>query len=165
MGFPREVGRKGSTGGTDTIFAKTWFETSVGKWSARTGKNTGFLIACLALLGVDSSAHNPEVVGSSPASATKELTRYLLRIPGFLRLYGGFRCGKLGYWKAGILCFPYCFPYAFTAFMNCSSWSALSRFIFLVTWPYTSRVKAAVAWPRFSCTVLISLPDLMEATA
>ena len=46
-------------------------------------------------------AHNPEVVGSSPASATKELTRYLLRIPGFLRLCGGFWCEKLGYWKAG----------------------------------------------------------------
>ena len=70
VGFPREVGRKGSTGGTDTSFAKACFEMSVGKWSARTGKNTGSLIACLALLEVDSSAHNPEVVGSSPASAT-----------------------------------------------------------------------------------------------
>ena len=33
------------------------------------------------------AAHNPEVVGSSPASATKEITRYLLKIPGFSCVY------------------------------------------------------------------------------
>lgn len=33
---------------------------------------------------------------------------------------------------------------------------ALSCFIWSVTCPYTSRVKAAVAWPRLPCTVLIA---------
>lgn len=36
--------------------------------------------------------------------------------------------------------------------------SALSFRIFSVTWPYTSRVKATVAWSRFSDTVLMSSP-------
>ncbi len=34
MGFPREVGRSGSVRGRDGSFAKTWFETAVGEWSA-----------------------------------------------------------------------------------------------------------------------------------
>ena len=46
--------------------------------------------------------------------------------------------------------YPYFYPYAPTALINCSMRSALSYFIFSVTWPYTSRVKAAVACPKFS---------------
>ena len=72
MGFPREVGRSGSARGRDGSFAKICFETSVGEWSARTGNNPGSLLVFLTLWHFDSSAHNPEVVGSSPASATKK---------------------------------------------------------------------------------------------
>ena len=70
MGFPREVGRSGSASGREGRFAKTWFETIVGEWSAKTGNHPGSLLVFLALWHFDSSAHNPEVVGSSPASAT-----------------------------------------------------------------------------------------------
>ena len=70
MGSPREVGRQGSVRERDGTFAKTCLETSVGEWSARTGKNPCSLLVFLALWHFDSCAHNPEVVGSSPASAT-----------------------------------------------------------------------------------------------
>ena len=70
----RELGRSGSARGRDGSFAKTWFEIAVGEWSARTGNNPCSLIACLALSEPDSCAHNPEVVGSSPASATKKFS-------------------------------------------------------------------------------------------
>ena len=70
MGFPREVGRSRSARERDGNFAKTCFAVSVGKWSARTGNNPGSLLVFLALWHFDSCAHNPEVVGSSPASAT-----------------------------------------------------------------------------------------------
>ena len=72
MGFPRGVGRSESARGRDGSFAKTCFETAVGEWSARTGKHPGSLLVFFALWHFDSSAHNPEVVGSSPASATKK---------------------------------------------------------------------------------------------
>ncbi len=52
-----------------------------------------------------------------------------------------------------------------TPLMYCSIRSALACFISSVTWPYTSSVKEAVAWPRFSCTVLRSSPARREATA
>ena len=55
---------------TDTIFAKTCFDPTVGGWSARRGKKGGFLIAFLAFFSTDLIAHNPEVVGSSPADPT-----------------------------------------------------------------------------------------------
>ena len=55
-------------------------------------------------------AHNPEVVGSSPASATRKKSRYLLKIAGFCCLFGDFWGEKLGFWKYGIWSFPYCFP-------------------------------------------------------
>ena len=42
---------------------------------------------------------------------------------------------------------------------------ALSFFICSVTWPYTSRVNAAVWCPRLPWTVLISSPARREATA
>mgnify|MGYP000824384448 CR=1 FL=1 len=42
---------------------------------------------------------------------------------------------------------------------------AMSCFIWSVTWPYTSSVKAAVAWPKFPCTVLMSSPARIAATA
>ena len=70
--LPLERGRMGSAKGIGGIFAKTCFERLVGVWSARPKKNTRFLIACLALLATELSAHNPEVVGSSPASATRK---------------------------------------------------------------------------------------------
>ena len=54
------------------IFAKTCFESAVGGWSARRGKNTGFLIAFFGFSHTDLIAHTPEVVGSSPASATRK---------------------------------------------------------------------------------------------
>ena len=69
-GFSRKVGRKGSAKGSVASFAKTWFDGSVGVWSARTEQKPRFLIALLAFSSTESSAHNPEVVGSSPASAT-----------------------------------------------------------------------------------------------
>ncbi len=53
-------------------FAKTCFDGSVGVWSARMEKKTRFLIAFLAFFSTDLIAHNPEVVGSSPASATRK---------------------------------------------------------------------------------------------
>ena len=59
----REIERKGSTREPDPTFANTCLAPSVGKWSARTGENTGSLIPYLALLGPDSCVHNPEVVG------------------------------------------------------------------------------------------------------
>ena len=74
MGFPREVGRSGSAVEKDTNFAKTCFETAVGECSAKTGNHPGSLLVFLALWHFDSSAHNPEVVGSSPASATKKIS-------------------------------------------------------------------------------------------
>ena len=129
MGFPREVGRSGSAKERKDSFAKTCFDTSIGEWSAKTGNHPGSLLVFLALWYFDSSAHNPEVVGSSPASATKEPTRYLLWIPGFLRLYGCFGGEMLEYFKEGNLCFPYCFPYPFTALINCSIRAALAFFI------------------------------------
>ena len=52
-----------------------------------------------------------------------------------------------------------------TLLINASIRDALSCFIWSVTWPYTSRVKAAVAWPRFPWTVLISSPERIAATA
>ena len=68
--FPLEMGRKGSAEGSVGSFAKTCFETSVGVWSAQMGKSTWILIAFLGFFSTEFSAHNPEVVGSSPASAT-----------------------------------------------------------------------------------------------
>ena len=58
--------------GSVVSFAKICFETSVGGWSAWTGKKPRFLIALLAFSCTDLIAHNPEVVGSSPASATRK---------------------------------------------------------------------------------------------
>ncbi len=52
-----------------------------------------------------------------------------------------------------------------TLSMNFSILFALSCFIFSVTCPYTSRVKAAVACPRFICTVFTSSPSEREVTA
>lgn len=52
-----------------------------------------------------------------------------------------------------------------TSFMKLSIRAALSRFMRSVTWPYLSSVKAAVAWPKFPCTVLISSPARMAFTA
>lgn len=55
--------------------------------------------------------------------------------------------------------------YPDTLRINCSMRSADCWRIFWETWPYTSRVKLAVAWPRLLCTVLISSPLSMAATA
>ena len=68
--FPRELGRKGSAKGVAAIFAKTCFEVSVGGWSAWVGEDACFLVAFFGFSQPELSAHNPEVVGSSPASAT-----------------------------------------------------------------------------------------------
>ncbi len=70
--IPREEGRKGSTQGFVGSIAKTCFDGSVGVWSARMGQKSRFLIAFLAFSEPELSAHNPEVVGSSPASATRK---------------------------------------------------------------------------------------------
>ena len=43
--------------------------------------------------------------------------------------------------------------------------SAESCFMAGVTWPYSSRVNATVAWPRFSETVLIGSPIRMAFVA
>ena len=43
--------------------------------------------------------------------------------------------------------------------------AALSSFIFSLTCPYTSSVKAAVACPRLPCTVFTSSPFWRERTA
>ena len=87
--FPGEMGRKGSAEGIFVSFAKTCFDGSVGVWSAQTGKNTCFLITFLAFWGTELSAHNPEVVGSSPASATKEKP---IHSDGFFFGYGSRLC-------------------------------------------------------------------------
>lgn len=52
-----------------------------------------------------------------------------------------------------------------TSLMKLSIRAALSRFMRSVTWPYLSSVKAAVAWPRLPCTVLISSPARIAFTA
>ena len=44
---------------------------------------------------------------------------------------------------------PYFYPYAPTALINGSMRSALSYFIFSVTWPYASRVKADIIRVQF----------------
>lgn len=49
--------------------------------------------------------------------------------------------------------------------MKLSMRFALSCFIFSVTCPYTSSVNAAVACPRFVCTVFTSSPSEREVTA
>ena len=61
--------------GLDARVAKTCLDSSVGEWSAKTRKASWFVLSCFAFSGLDSCAHNPEVVGSSPASATKELLK------------------------------------------------------------------------------------------
>lgn len=84
--------------------------------------------------------------------------------------FNGYRVFLMPIWG----CFPLFFPltdffHAFLAVLRpsikASMRLALSRFICSVTWPYTSRVKAAVWWPRFSCTVFISSPERIAATA
>ena len=50
-------------------------------------------------------------------------------------------------------------------FMNPSILLALSRRISSVTCPYTSNVNDAVACPKFPCTVLMSSPARIAATA
>ena len=113
-----------------------------------------------------------------PPSPPKRGTPKLLRLRGFSFLYDDFAAWIVRIYRtvqAASLFFSLGFsltenpgrflPYLLTALMNCSIRAALSCCIFSVTWPYTSRVKDAVAWPRCSCTVLISSPERMEATA
>ena len=69
-GFPLPGGETGIGERNGDSFAKTCFESSVGEWSAKTGNRGWFLLDFLAFCQLDSCAHNPEVVGSSPASAT-----------------------------------------------------------------------------------------------
>jgi len=45
--------------------------TSVGKWSATTDHRIGNSLDLLAVCHLNPCAHNPEVAGSNPASATK----------------------------------------------------------------------------------------------
>ena len=73
--FPLGRGRKGSAWPLDGTFAETCFEQFVGEWSAKTRKQAGFSLVFFAFSHLDLCAHNPEVVGSSPASATKEVLR------------------------------------------------------------------------------------------
>ena len=62
-------------GGVDARVAKICLDSSVGEWSAKTREDACFVLACIAFSGLDPCTHNPEVVGSSPASATKELLK------------------------------------------------------------------------------------------
>ena len=55
-------------------------------------------------------SHNPEVVGSSPASATRKKSQYLLQIPGFFYLFCVFLLWNVEISKHKVFCFPYCFP-------------------------------------------------------
>ena len=71
--------RKESAKAIDGIFAKTCFDGSVGIWSARTEQKPRFLIAFLDFFLTDAIAHNPKVVGSSPASATNNANRFRYR--------------------------------------------------------------------------------------
>ena len=73
--FPVGWGRKQVAAGLAARVAKTCLDSSVGEWSAKTRKDSWFVLSCFAFSGLDSCAHNPEVVGSSPASATKELLK------------------------------------------------------------------------------------------
>ena len=68
----KKVGKQRLAKGIAAIFTKTCFDPTVGVWPARKGKKTRFLIDFLAFFSTDLIAHNPEVVGSSPASATKK---------------------------------------------------------------------------------------------
>ena len=54
-------------------------------------------------------------------------------------------------------------PYRFEMYFS-MRWE-LSSFIFSLTCPYTSRVKAAVAWPKFPCMVFTLSPFWRDKTA
>ena len=75
-------------------------------------------------------AHNPEVVGSSPASATIKTTVFNSKTVVFLCFFYSFAMGNVNILKDQLSGFPYVFPYAFTAMKNCSIRLALSCFIF-----------------------------------
>ena len=66
--------RIASIKGIFASFAKTCFEAAVGIWSAGRREKWHFLLVLLDFSSFLPIAHNPEVVGSSPASATKENT-------------------------------------------------------------------------------------------
>ena len=64
----------------------------VGVWSACFVRKTRFFLAPIAFSERVSCAHNPEVAGSSPASATRPKTRYLRIASLFLPFFPfGFR--------------------------------------------------------------------------
>lgn len=103
---------------------------------------------------------------SSPASRTKKTSGICLDIAGFSMYLCAFLIRKVISIESRFFVFPYFFPYQIaTDFINRSIRSALDCFICSVTWPYMSSVNAAVACPRFSCTVFISSPDRIDATA
>ena len=90
--------------------------------------------------------------GSTPASRTTRKPRN--------------HSGSGVFFSSFHIVFPLFFPYGLEILlMYCSIRSALACFICSVTWPYTSRVKAAVWWPKFSWTVLMSSPLWSAATA
>ena len=76
------------------------------------------------------AAHNPEVVGSSPASATRKTPDFERNPVFFLCFFYSFAMGNVNILKDQLSGFPYVFPYAFTALKNCSIRLALSCFIF-----------------------------------
>ena len=68
--IPGNCGRRGSADGMCGSFAKTCFSESVGVWSAKANPKVRFVIAFFVTLRNLRCAHNPEVGGSSPSSAT-----------------------------------------------------------------------------------------------
>lgn len=107
---------------------------------------------------------------SNPSSPTKQNPRIYDGYAGFLCL--AFRCYPCVYplrlflplkqckniplWPSGRSGFFYA---RLTASIYSSMCFLLSNFILSEQCAYTSNVKLAVAWPRFSCTVLMSSPS------
>ena len=77
-------GSKRVAAGLDARVAKTCLDRSVGEWSAKTREDACFVLACFAFSGLDPCTHNPEVVGSSPASATIKTTVFERKAVVFL---------------------------------------------------------------------------------
>ena len=87
----RELGRIGSTTGGRNSFAKTRFSNFVGVSSAEIPQKVGVLITFLGVSDFLRCAHNPEVGGSSPSSATRFNTKNL-RILGVFTMFSKHFC-------------------------------------------------------------------------
>ena len=80
----RELGRRESATDGRNSFAKTRFSNFVGVSSAEKPQKVGLLITFLGVSDFLRCAHNPEVGGSSPSSATIKTTVFTSKTVVFL---------------------------------------------------------------------------------